>query len=198
MQNIKNDDTFSTEDELFEPMENIYNAELESLEKLDVFTTLKCPVCLDLTLEMYIDSCQHPICHLCIDQLFKTFPVNNTTFQNMQCATCPICKFVIVKERMQKLRFIKEIINMKQITCEFKENGCSFKGTFKEFHTSHKHKCKYKIIKCRLFPCKFMSKVYEVQKHEENCKFQILDCETCDESFIKPDLERHKKTCPKI
>ena len=195
MQKPDQTDNFSTEDESFEPIESFYQEELESLNRLDVFTTLRCPVCLEFSLDMYIDSCQHPVCEDCIDQLFKAFGVNDEAFKGKACAKCPMCKFVMVRDRMHKLRFIREVIDMKTLACEFADKGCDFRGTFKHYHTQHKRQCQHREMACRFKPCTAKGTVLEMREHEESCEFQIVDCETCDECFILSDYVGYRTRC---
>ena len=150
-----------------------------------------CPICMESSLDLFIDSCQHPLCTECLETFFKYNKTNENDYQNSTCAKCPQCKFILIKERMQKMRFIKEIINYRLTTCEFKDNGCTFQGKLIDYMTIHRKLCEFKISKCPFMICKFSGNPLEVNEHQKTCKFQIVECLKCNECMIFKEYQQY-------
>ena len=178
-----------------ESQEKYYQKELETLEEKNMFRNLTCPICLSTTLDMYIDSCQHPICSHCLDHLFKNMKVSHPEYKKKKCIKCPICKFILIKERMKPLRFIRDLIDFNIVKCENQKNGCVYQGRFADYIVKHCKFCIFKDTKCKSMFCKFEGKKHEVLKHEESCKFQIKECKKCSECFILEEYKQHVQQC---
>jgi hypothetical protein len=191
------DEYYSDLSQSINSIEKYYEKELICLDQQEIFSNLTCPICLNVSVNMYVDSCQHPVCSDCFEELFEVMSVRSSNYTNQKCAKCPMCKFILIKDRMKPLRFIKELIDSKMISCEFNKYGCVYKGRFKEYHRNHKKNCIFKISNCKNMFCDFKGRDGEILNHSEICKFQILECKKCKECFIYEAYKKHLVTCCK-
>jgi hypothetical protein len=192
------DEYYSYKSKSMKSINEHYEKELSNFENEEIFRTLTCPVCFDLNLNMLVDSCQHPVCSDCLEELFVTMSVHSRDYRFKKCAKCPMCKYVIIKERMKPFRFIKEMIDFMIIPCEFKKHGCPYKGKFIDYHRQHRQNCIFKISTCKIKFCNFKGRTHEVLNHYKTCKFQILECKKCRECFIYDAYQEHLKKCPQL
>ncbi|KAM9326162.1 TNF receptor-associated factor 2 [Gastrophryne carolinensis] len=76
-------------------------------------------------------------------------------------------------------------------------NGCTWRGTIKEYEASHEGKCPYMLVPCQA--CKQLIRINDRDWHNEReCPERKLNCRYCKLSFYFPDIKAHDEICPKF
>ena len=173
-----------------------YQAEMDRIsEEQEVFNDFTCYICMSARVDCYIDSCQHPMCKECMDEYFKTSGKKSGDFGNKKVARCPMCWMPLVKERMRKFRILRTLIENSKMECEYKQEGCLWKGKVKHYHSFHYERCRFGKFGCHYVNCQFEGHFQAVKDHMETCRHQILDCEWCEEAMIYDEFNDHVASC---
>ncbi|KAG5834180.1 hypothetical protein ANANG_G00258710 [Anguilla anguilla] len=74
--------------------------------------------------------------------------------------------------------------------------GCAWKGSIKEYESSHEGKCEFMIVPCP--SCKELIRFNEQERHSEReCPERTLNCKYCKEPFHFKSIKAHDEICPK-
>lgn len=105
----------------------------------EVNSNLICPICMCVLNDPVQDENEHTFCKICINRWLE------------HQVTCPIDRTYINRYRLkQSSRLLKNLLAELELTCNFKENGCT-KIIKLEQLESHLNECLYqpnKIIQC--------------------------------------------------
>ncbi|KAJ8260958.1 hypothetical protein COCON_G00166810 [Conger conger] len=74
--------------------------------------------------------------------------------------------------------------------------GCTWKGSIKEYESGHEGKCELTIVPCP--SCKELIRFNEQERHSEReCPERTLNCKYCKEPFHFKSIKAHDEICPK-
>ena len=162
---------------------------LEDFEFQPTIIEYKCQLCSGIIWEPIVDNCSHGFCKSCFELYLKLNPDNEVTL------LCP------VSHKPTSIQFgcnfIKTILEKQIVFCHFKLEGCSWKGTVKEYLVHLDTTCPRQRIKCHLQGCEQLTPREQMQTHISNCNYRIVRCENCNIETPFITLTKHYTTCPK-
>ncbi|KAG7480498.1 hypothetical protein MATL_G00056700 [Megalops atlanticus] len=137
-------------------------------------------------------QCGHRFCSYCFNKTVSSGP--------QKCAAC-------IKEDI-----FEEPTSILKQGCAFPDNaarrevealaaicpneGCTWKGTIKEYELNHEGKCEFMIIPCP--SCKELVRFNDQERHNEReCPERTLNCKYCKEPFHFKNIKAHDEICPK-
>ncbi|TRZ01308.1 hypothetical protein DNTS_018636 [Danionella cerebrum] len=156
-----------------------------------------CNCCQNILRRPFQAQCGHRFCSYCFNRAVGSGP--------QKCSAC-------IKEEI-----FEEPTSILKQGCAFPDNaarrevenlpaacfneGCSWKGTIKDYELSHEGKCEFMILPCPL--CKELIRFNEQERHNEReCPERTLNCKYCKEPFhfknIKVEKEKihdHERAC---
>ncbi|XP_020837486.1 TNF receptor-associated factor 2 isoform X1 [Phascolarctos cinereus] len=152
-----------------------------------------CSACKNILRRPFQAQCGHRYCSYCLTSIISTGPQN--------CAAC-------IQEGIYE-----EGISILESSSAFPDNaarreveslpaicvndGCTWKGTIKEYESCHEGHCPFMLIECPA--CKWMIKLGEKEHHSEReCPKRSLNCRYCKVLFYYPDIKAHDEICPKF
>lgn len=152
-----------------------------------------CSECKNILRRPFQAQCGHRYCSHCLRKLVSSGP--------QKCAAC--IQEGIFEEGISVLESStafpdnaarREVEGLPAI-CD--NNGCSWRGTIKEYEAVHEGKCPFMLTACPA--CKQLIRVSEKDWHNEReCPERKLNCRYCKLSFYFPDIKAHDEICPKF
>uniref|UniRef100_A0A672RLK5 TNF receptor-associated factor n=1 Tax=Sinocyclocheilus grahami TaxID=75366 RepID=A0A672RLK5_SINGR len=147
-----------------------------------------CNCCQNILRRPFQAQCGHRFCFYCFNRTVGSGP--------QKCNAC--IKEDIFEEPTSILAFPdnaarREVENLPAVC--FNE-GCSWKGSIKDYELSHEGKCEFMILPCPL--CKELIRLNEKERHNEReCPERTLNCKYCKEPFHFKNIKAHDEICPK-
>ncbi|XP_028664664.1 TNF receptor-associated factor 2-like [Erpetoichthys calabaricus] len=152
-----------------------------------------CNACLLLLRRPYQAQCGHRYCSYCFKRLVSCGP--------QKCNAC-------IKEDM-----FEEPTSILTEGCAFPDNaarreveglaavcpneGCSWRGTIKEYEAQHEGKCEFALTQCPA--CGQTIRMNDTERHNEReCPERTLNCKYCKEVFHFKSIKAHDEICPKF
>ncbi|XP_075762109.1 TNF receptor-associated factor 2 isoform X2 [Pelodiscus sinensis] len=152
-----------------------------------------CSECKNILRRPFQAQCGHRYCSYCLKKLISSGP--------QKCAAC-------IQEGIYE-----EGVSILETNSAFPDNaarreveslpsvcindGCTWKGTIKEYESCHEGDCPFMLIECPA--CKGMIKLNEKERHSEReCPERSLNCKYCKSMFYFPDIKAHDEICPKF
>ncbi|KAG5272965.1 hypothetical protein AALO_G00171220 [Alosa alosa] len=151
-----------------------------------------CNCCHNILRRPFQAQCGHRFCSYCFNRTVSNGP--------QKCNAC-------IKEDI-----FEEPTSILKQGCAFPDNaarrevetlaaicvneGCTWKGSIKEYELSHEGKCEFMIIPCP--SCKERIRFSEQERHNEReCPERTLNCKYCKEPFHFKNIKAHDEICPK-
>ncbi|XP_062410003.1 TNF receptor-associated factor 2 [Sardina pilchardus] len=151
-----------------------------------------CNCCHNILRRPFQAQCGHRFCSYCFNRTVSNGP--------QKCNAC-------IKEDI-----FEEPTSILKQGCAFPDNaarrevetlaamcvneGCTWKGSIKEYELSHEGKCEFMIIPCP--SCKERLRFNEQERHNEReCPERTLNCKYCKEPFHFKNIKAHDEICPK-
>uniref|UniRef100_A0A8C9U2H5 TNF receptor-associated factor n=1 Tax=Scleropages formosus TaxID=113540 RepID=A0A8C9U2H5_SCLFO len=151
-----------------------------------------CNCCQNILRRPFQAQCGHRFCSYCFNRTVSSGP--------QKCSAC-------IKEDI-----FEEPTSILQQGCAFPDNaarreveglaavcrneGCTWKGSIKEYESAHETKCEFAIIQCP--SCKEHIRLNEQERHNEReCPERTLNCKYCKEPFHFKNIKAHDEICPK-
>ncbi|XP_009666355.1 TNF receptor-associated factor 2 isoform X1 [Struthio camelus] len=152
-----------------------------------------CSECKNILRRPFQAQCGHRYCSYCLKKIISSGP--------QKCASC-------IQEGIYE-----EGVSILETSSAFPDNaarreveslpaicindGCTWKGTIKEYESCHEGNCPFMLIECQA--CKGMIKLNEKERHSEReCPERNLNCKYCKSLFYFPDIKAHDEVCPKF
>ncbi|KAG2455433.1 TRAF2 factor, partial [Polypterus senegalus] len=152
-----------------------------------------CNACLLLLRRPCQAQCGHRYCSFCFKRLVSCGP--------QKCNAC-------IKEDM-----FEEPTSILTEGCAFPDNaarreveglaavcpneGCSWRGTIKEYEAQHEGKCEFALTQCPA--CGQTIRMNDAERHNEReCPERTLNCKYCKEVFHFKSIKAHDEICPKF
>ena len=182
-----------------------FNSDIFLKDYADIIKEVKCPICLQVSLESeQCSKCQAIFCKKCnkekncptCKELYVPNKIDKILFNVMGhlLMKCKNCEKIGKKQTIVKLSKIKEHL----IKCEYSSYQClqCDKKIFNSKHhcIKHSYECGYSNKNC--FYCKRIIKAYLKKSHEEECANEKIECDKCKTKIERKNLENHKiKEC---
>ena len=123
-----------------------------------------CSTCSCVLLDpRYLTCCGYDVCQSCIEQITKANGAGNKL--------CPICNEPGLKH-VPDVR-CKRILNVKEVYCSYKENGCEWIGPLGDL-------------------LKHVNLDSGVDIRATGCPFALLDCDFCNEPIMRQEFKKHQ------
>ncbi|XP_069039533.1 TNF receptor-associated factor 2-like isoform X2 [Lepisosteus oculatus] len=151
-----------------------------------------CNCCQNILRRPFQAQCGHRFCSYCFNRTVSSGP--------QKCSAC-------IKEDI-----FEDPTSILTLGCAFPDNaarrevealpavclneGCSWKGSIKEYEALHEGKCEFMIIACP--SCGEAIRFNEQERHNEReCPERTLNCKYCKEPFHFKNIKAHDEICPK-
>ncbi|XP_061118763.1 TNF receptor-associated factor 2-like [Conger conger] len=151
-----------------------------------------CNLCQNILRRPFQAQCGHRFCSYCYNRNVGSGP--------QKCSAC-------IKEDI-----FEEPTSILKKGCAFPDNaarrevealaavclneGCTWKGSIKEYESGHEGKCELTIVPCP--SCKELIRFNEQERHSEReCPERTLNCKYCKEPFHFKSIKAHDEICPK-
>ncbi|XP_015734182.2 TNF receptor-associated factor 2 isoform X1 [Coturnix japonica] len=152
-----------------------------------------CSDCRNILRRPFQAQCGHRYCSYCLKKIISSGP--------QKCASC-------IQEGIYE-----EGVSILETSSAFPDNaarreveslpavcineGCTWKGTIKEYESCHEGNCPFLLIECKA--CRGVIPLNEKQRHSEReCPERTLNCKYCKSLFYFPDIKAHDEVCPKF
>ncbi|XP_023696388.1 TNF receptor-associated factor 2 [Paramormyrops kingsleyae] len=151
-----------------------------------------CACCQKILRRPFQAQCGHRFCSYCFNRTVSSGP--------QKCGAC--IKEDIFEEPTSILKqgcafpdnAARREVEALQVVCP--NEGCSWKGSIKEYELNHEGKCDFMIITCP--SCKELLRLSEQERHNEReCPERTLNCKYCKELFQFKNIKAHDEICPK-
>uniref|UniRef100_A0A672RM02 TNF receptor-associated factor n=1 Tax=Sinocyclocheilus grahami TaxID=75366 RepID=A0A672RM02_SINGR len=137
-----------------------------------------CNCCQNILRRPFQAQCGHRFCFYCFNRTVGSGPqkcnacIKEDIFEEPTSILVQGCAFPDNAAR-------REVENLPAVC--FNE-GCSWKGSIKDYELSHEGKCEFMILPCPL--CKELIRLNEKERHNEReCPERTLNCKYCKEPF---------------
>uniref|UniRef100_A0A8C1PI18 TNF receptor-associated factor n=1 Tax=Cyprinus carpio TaxID=7962 RepID=A0A8C1PI18_CYPCA len=151
-----------------------------------------CNCCQNILRRPFQAQCGHRFCFYCFNRTVGSGPqkcnacIKEDIFEEPTSILVQGCAFPDNAAR-------REVENLPAVC--FNE-GCSWKGSIKDYELSHEGKCEFMILPCPL--CKELIRLNEQERHNEReCPERTLNCKYCKEPFHFRNIKAHDEICPK-
>uniref|UniRef100_A0A672RKB2 TNF receptor-associated factor n=1 Tax=Sinocyclocheilus grahami TaxID=75366 RepID=A0A672RKB2_SINGR len=151
-----------------------------------------CNCCQNILRRPFQAQCGHRFCFYCFNRTVGSGPqkcnacIKEDIFEEPTSILVQGCAFPDNAAR-------REVENLPAVC--FNE-GCSWKGSIKDYELSHEGKCEFMILPCPL--CKELIRLNEKERHNEReCPERTLNCKYCKEPFHFKNIKAHDEICPK-
>ncbi|XP_016096532.1 TNF receptor-associated factor 2-like [Sinocyclocheilus grahami] len=151
-----------------------------------------CNCCQNILRRPFQAQCGHRFCSYCFNRTVGSGPqkcnacIKEDIFEEPTSILKPGCAFPDNAAR-------REVENLPAVC--FNE-GCSWKGSIKDYELSHEGKCEFMILPCPL--CKELIRLNEQERHNDReCPERTLNCKYCKEPFHFRNIKAHDEICPK-
>lgn len=159
--------------------------EPEFIEKVPSF--FNCPICLSFIKNCVSTPCHHKFCSECLD--------NSLNLSN----ACPLCRSVIIKESLNHDKWMDSKISSLQVYCNFKKNGCQWKGSYSDLKNHLGAICDYTQISCPNSCCTTHLQRKKMNDHLKVCNYRKVACEYCSSNILFCSKDNHHNNeCPKV
>uniref|UniRef100_A0A672RM68 TNF receptor-associated factor n=1 Tax=Sinocyclocheilus grahami TaxID=75366 RepID=A0A672RM68_SINGR len=154
-----------------------------------------CNCCQNILRRPFQAQCGHRFCFYCFNRTVGSGPqkcnacIKEDIFEEPTSILVQGCAFPDNAAR-------REVENLPAVC--FNE-GCSWKGSIKDYELSHEGKCEFMILPCPL--CKELIRLNEKERHNEReCPERTLNCKYCKEPFHFKNIKYvdHIKFCSKF
>ncbi|XP_068105058.1 TNF receptor-associated factor 2 [Hyperolius riggenbachi] len=152
-----------------------------------------CSECKNILRRPFQAQCGHRYCSHCLRKIISSGP--------QKCAAC-------IQEGL-----FEEGISILESSTAFPDNaarreveglpavcsinGCSWRGTIKEYEATHEGKCPFMLLPCQA--CKQLIRISDREWHNEReCPERKLNCRYCKLSFYFQEIKAHDEICPKF
>lgn len=152
-----------------------------------------CSECKNILRRPFQAQCGHRYCSHCLKKIVSAGP--------QKCAAC--IQEGIFEEGISVLESSTAFPDnaarreVESLPAVCNNNGCSWRGTIKEYETTHEGKCPFMLVPCPA--CKQLIRLSDKDWHNEReCPERKLNCRYCKLSFYFPDIKAHDEICPKF
>ncbi|XP_065054907.1 TNF receptor-associated factor 3-like isoform X1 [Rhopilema esculentum] len=147
----------------------------------------QCPACTYALRDPLQTECGHRLCKDCYGDLKKKCGSAGNII-------CPVDQSIILPNQVFPDTYAKrEVLNI-PVFCNYRENGCQWKGTIRDFE-EHILKCDFEDILCPAECGKRVAKSL-LEKHvNENCPRRQVECEHCQMKVPVSELQSHYNAC---
>jgi len=152
----------------------------------NIVNDYKCPLCQGVYFNPYVDKCGHVFCKECIYKYLDQFH------------QCPLSKYELNVDNLNKLVFMSEILEKQLVKCKNRNFDCDWKGRLCELESHINVDCKKQKIICPHRGCEKIIFREEKEPHILLCDYRTLACEFCEISISFIDLKNHFDVCPKF
>lgn len=186
LENEKKKEDDPTEDELQENKANEESKVNWSFLR-EVPEYMKCKVCCEIFVEpQLLSCCGKSICKQCIEN-----HIQRTSLRD-QKPSCPFCR----KEEFQRIKInaLETSINLLQIQCPYRSNGCGWNGAMKDGKL-HLKECDFFLIDCpNRCGCETFSRS-KLSDHLSKCTHQYTSCPFrelgCEAEMLRKEMNGH-------
>ncbi|XP_066436142.1 TNF receptor-associated factor 2 [Eleutherodactylus coqui] len=152
-----------------------------------------CSDCKNILRRPFQAQCGHRYCSFCLRKIISSGP--------QKCAAC--IQEGIFEEGISILESTTAFSDnaarreVESLPAVCSNNGCTWRGTIKEYETHHEGKCPFMLVPCPA--CKTLIRATDRDWHNEReCPERKLNCRYCKLSFYFPDIKAHDEICPKF
>ncbi|XP_071981507.1 TNF receptor-associated factor 2 [Engystomops pustulosus] len=152
-----------------------------------------CSDCKNILRRPFQAQCGHRYCSYCLRKLISSGP--------QKCAAC--IQEGIFEEGVSILENTTAFSDnaarreVESLPAVCTNNGCTWRGTIKEYEALHEGKCPFMLVPCPA--CKTLIRTTDRDWHNEReCPERKLNCRYCKLSFYFPDIKAHDEICPKF
>ncbi|XP_023651354.1 TNF receptor-associated factor 2-like [Paramormyrops kingsleyae] len=151
-----------------------------------------CNCCRNILRRPFQAQCGHRFCSYCFNRTVSSGPqkcsacIEEDIFEEPMSILKPGCAFPDNAAR-------REVENLAAVCLN---EGCTWKGSIKEYELNHEAKCEFMVIACP--SCKEHIRFSEQERHNEReCSERTLNCKYCKEPFHFKNIKAHDEICPK-
>ncbi|CAJ0941574.1 unnamed protein product [Ranitomeya imitator] len=151
-----------------------------------------CYECKNILRRPFQAQCGHRYCSFCLRKIISSGP--------QKCAAC--IQEGIYEEGFSTLESTTAFSDnaarreVESLPAVCSNNGCSWRGTLKEYEAHHEGKCPFMLVPCSA--CKILIRASDRDMHNEReCPERKLNCRYCKFSFYFPEIKAHDEICPK-
>ncbi|KAK1155598.1 TNF receptor-associated factor 2 isoform X1 [Acipenser oxyrinchus oxyrinchus] len=138
-------------------------------------------------------QCGHRFCWFCYNNITSSGPQRCTACQQEGIFEEP-ASILDTNSAFPDNAARREIENLPAV-CN--NEVCSWKGSIKEYETSHEGKCERSLVQCQA--CQEMIQLSEKEQHSEReCPERNLNCRYCKLSFSFKHIKAHDEICQKF
>ncbi|MBN3287476.1 TRAF2 factor, partial [Polyodon spathula] len=138
-------------------------------------------------------QCGHRFCSFCYNKLTSSGPQRCTACEQEEIFEEP-SSILDTNSAFPDNAARREIENLPAV-CN--NEGCSWKGSIKEYETSHEGRCECSLVQCQA--CQEMIKLSEKEQHSEReCPERTLNCRYCKLTFSFKHIKAHDEICQKF
>ncbi|KAK6337887.1 hypothetical protein TWF696_001365 [Orbilia brochopaga] len=164
---------------------SLQSVDLRALDYLTVpSANLLCPICHSPLITPVQTRCLHTFCSACISLSLDrslSCPVDRKPLSHDDVTPAPI--------------MIANLVNDLPVLCPNRERGCTASCARWLVESHVREDCEYASVKCAKEGCDGM---VERREAEGECVHEEVQCEYCEGSVKKVDLESHNRECPKL
>ncbi|GFR65802.1 TNF receptor-associated factor 2 [Elysia marginata] len=152
-----------------------------------------CGFCENILRDPQQSECGHRFCNCC-------------RLEKMRLGQPVICEACIKEEMPEEDSILNleamfddkaAIREMRKIPCKCINPGCTWRGTFHEYITSHESNCDKKVLACPLCGSVMPQNRLEVHMSTQ-CPKRLVTCIYCQQQMMQEQEEKHQMTCPLV
>lgn len=152
-----------------------------------------CSACKNVLRRPFQAQCGHRYCSCCLASILSSGPQN--------CAACVhegiYEEGVSILESSSAFPDNAARREVESLPAACPSEGCSWKGTLKEYESCHEGHCPFMLTECPA--CKGLVRLGQKEQHsEQECPERSLSCRHCRAPCCWADLKAHHEVCPKF